>query len=295
LRSNFWGRITSPVFFKHPTIQTQYNNRTVSPLGTWEGLYFSEEIKNAFKFGYNFEVKWGYTFEKGDIFSGYINDLYNLRLTYQKSDPMNLIANLLLISLYGRFGMKVELPITKIIKKIENSNCVKKHGEVNINNIIDLGHHQLLQFNGRNKLEVGQGSKDSFKGVNVNIAIASAVTAYARIHMSQFKNNPSIPNLYYTDTDSCYFDGPLNDSFISSTILGKLKLEGVWVDAVFLSPKVYALRNLEISKDVIKVKGVKRETIDQNITFELLESLLLENHSITLNQNKWLLRKSLGC
>lgn len=71
----FWGRITSPVFLKHPIIQTHYNNRTVSPLGTWEGLYFSEEIKIAFKFGYNFEVKWGYTFEKGD-FSLDISTIY---------------------------------------------------------------------------------------------------------------------------------------------------------------------------------------------------------------------------
>ncbi len=55
---------------------------------------------------------------------------------------------------------------------------------------------------------------------NINIAIASAITAYARIHMSQFKNNPSFANLYYSDTDSVYFDGPLPDSFISTNELG---------------------------------------------------------------------------
>src|ERR1700674_212937 len=62
-----------------------------------------------------------------------------------------------------------------------------------------------------------RGEQGNF--ANVNIAIASAVTAYARIHMSQFKNNPSFPNLYYTDTDSLYFDGPLPNSFISPTAL----------------------------------------------------------------------------
>jgi len=106
--------------------------------------------------------------------------------------------------------------------------------------------------------------------------------------MSQFKNNPRLwrlPNLYYTDTDSVYFDGPLGDSFVSNTILGKLKLEGIWDEAVFLSPKVYALKNQDSL--VIKVKGVKKETIDQSITFEMLESLLTENNSITLLQNKW--------
>jgi hypothetical protein len=34
-------------------------------------------------------------------------------------------AKLLLNSLYGRFGMKDDLPITTIIKKDEYSSCVK--------------------------------------------------------------------------------------------------------------------------------------------------------------------------
>jgi DNA polymerase elongation subunit (family B) len=55
-------------------------------------------------------------------------------------------------------------------------------------------------------------------------------------------------NLYYTDTDSLYFDGPLTavtDDFVSNTILGKLKLEGIWDKALFLGPKCYVLENNE--------------------------------------------------
>jgi hypothetical protein len=55
---------------------------------------------------------------------------------------------------------------------------------------------------------------------NVSIGIASAITAYARIHMSQFKNNPDY-NLYYTDTDSVYIDKPLADNLIDNKVLGK--------------------------------------------------------------------------
>jgi hypothetical protein len=40
---------------------------------------------------------------------------------------------------------------------------------------------------------------------NVNVGIASAITALARIHMSKFKNNSNF-NLYYTDTDSIFID-----------------------------------------------------------------------------------------
>jgi hypothetical protein len=70
------------------------------------------------------------------------------------------------------------------------------------------------------KLNSEYKSYPSAATVNSNVAIASAVTAYARIHMSQFKNNPQLPNLYYTDTDSVHFDGPIPDGFISSEELG---------------------------------------------------------------------------
>jgi spore cortex formation protein SpoVR/YcgB (stage V sporulation) len=73
---------------------------------------------------------------------------------------------------------------------------------------------------------------------NVNIAIAAAITAYARMHMSQFKNNPNF-KLYYTDTDSAYIDRALPDYMVSNTELGKLKLENICNKAIFLAPKFY--------------------------------------------------------
>lgn len=60
---------------------------------------------------------------------------------------------------------------------------------------------------------------ESFTHGSVNIAIAAAVTAYARIIMSAFKNNPYI-KLFYTDTDSAFVQGPLPDHLVSNTELG---------------------------------------------------------------------------
>jgi len=121
---------------------------------------------------------------------------------------------------------------------------------------------------------------------NISIATASAVTAYARIIMSQFKNNPLFPNLYYSDTDSLYFDGPIPDSFISPTILGKLKLEGVYDSAVFLAPKVYALKNQDGL--IVKIKGLSKEAIVvNNINIDSLDALLIKDSNIPINQPKW--------
>ena len=78
---------------KHPILQIHHKTsnglRTVSPLGSFEGMFFSEELKNALNFGYKFEVLRGYLFDRGYIFKDYVDSLYKLRLSYPKSDPLN--------------------------------------------------------------------------------------------------------------------------------------------------------------------------------------------------------------
>jgi DNA polymerase elongation subunit (family B) len=175
---------------------------------------------------------------------------------------MNLICKLLLNSLYGRFGMDDLFINTKIIPKGDYLEFENKFKE-SIQDCIDLGESYLLQLTDP-QIELKTNLDNGRETHNVNIAIASAVTAYARIHMSQFKINPGfgLPRLYYTDTDSAYFDGPLPDSFISSTELGKLNLEGIYDRAVFLAPKVYALKNQDGAggAEIIKIKGLSKDS-----------------------------------
>jgi hypothetical protein len=116
---------------------------------------------------------------------------------------------------------------------------------------------------------------------NINVGIASAITAYSRILMTQFKNNPKI-NLYYTDTDSIYTDSDLDESFISNKLLGKLKLEHVIKKAIFLSPKVYYLET-EDNKVIYKVKGLKHEI---ELIKNDFESLLYKDAFLEKNQSK---------
>ena|ERR1700689_2177878 len=101
----FYVNIQIPLDLKHPILQihhkTEGGMRTVSPLGNFSGWFFSEELYNAVKFGYKFEVLRGYLFEKEYIFKDYVEDIYNLRLQYPKTDPMNYTCKILLNSLYG--------------------------------------------------------------------------------------------------------------------------------------------------------------------------------------------------
>lgn len=85
-------------------IKTSDGIRTIAGLGTWEGWIFSEEMLMAAKhFGYTFEVLRGYRFNRTNLFSGFVTKMYELRSEFSKDHPMNLIAKLLMNSLYGKF------------------------------------------------------------------------------------------------------------------------------------------------------------------------------------------------
>ena len=119
------------------------------------------------------------------------------------------------------------------------------------------------------------------KDHKVSIGIASAVTSYARIYMSQFKN--SIYELYYSDTDSLFIRGKLSKELIGKE-LGQFKLEYILREAVFLGPKLYAGFTTD-DQYICKVKGYK---YPKSIPFTELKKLL--NKSVPasrLSRGRW--------
>lgn len=75
--------IEAPTNIKYPLLQTRIKTkngyRTIAPLGNWSGVHFSDELYYASKYGYTFKVKRGYLFNKGDIFSEYVDFIFNLK------------------------------------------------------------------------------------------------------------------------------------------------------------------------------------------------------------------------
>lgn len=137
----FYCRITTPTNIKHPILQTHVQTksglRTVAGVGTYEDMIFSASMDNAIKLGYKFEILWGYTFEKEIIFKDYVESLYQFRLNYPKSDPMNYIAKLFLNSLYGKFGMRDEFESIKLISN-EDFSKIEVNMKSAITDVIDL-------------------------------------------------------------------------------------------------------------------------------------------------------------
>lgn len=259
-----------------PPIQLHYNIsgksggiRTISPNGSFNCKLNSVEY-NSYKDYYNFKINSGYLFETDYIFTNYVNDLYKIRKSYSKEDPLNYISKLLMNSLYGRFAMRNIKNIFEFLNKNEFLELLEK-SNIEIENYIDLNDSLFVNYIDNSELD--NESKSS-------ISIASAVTAYARsIMYNVIKDN--IDHIYYSDTDSVYLDRPLNDNLISSKELGKFKLEYIFKDSVYIGPKIYA----GITKDndyICKIKGFKN-----SVNFDLMKSLLVKDSSINLQHIKW--------
>jgi len=192
----------------------------------------------------------GYLFNQQFIFTDYVQDLYGIKSSVHKSDPMYTISKLLLNSLYGRFGLHAEtlLSQTQLLTNEEMYAINDK-----ISDVLAVGYDKkLVTWICKDDDEI---EMDNFNQMNISLPIAAAVTAYARRHMTQFINNPHY-NLYYTDTDSIVIDKPLDPTLVDDKRLGLMKLENVYNEFVAIAPKVYGgefLNEERKSKEITKV------------------------------------------
>lgn len=107
--------------------------------------------------------------------------------------------------------------------KIIDNKCLDKltgNNNIIIKNVINLDDNKNLVEIVKNEEQFIISMIDNLSADhNINIAIASFVSAYA-IYISQFKNNKNI-KLYYTDTDSIIVS---KDSIIPSDLINNKSL-----------------------------------------------------------------------
>jgi len=224
-------------------------------------MLFSKEIDNTIKLDYKFKILRDYTFKKENIFNLFVTELYNIQLQYFKDNPMNYIAKILLNSLYGQIGIDDKFIYNTFISK----NSYLKYKEQNIDkilNVINFKDNYLVEVKDDETRAILDNRTETH---NINISIASIVTAYAKVLMSEFKNN-SMLKIYYTDTNFIYTDLNSNNinkiinNIVDPTKLGKLKLKSVLTVAIFISPKVYYLKTQDL-KEIYKVKGLTKDSL----------------------------------
>jgi hypothetical protein len=183
-------------------------------------------------------------------------------------------------SLYGRFGMNDSFPTIEILTEKEFNKFINEYID-EISNFVKLDNKIMVIYR-NSQTDINTMLDGNKENHNVSISIAAAISAYARIHMSQFKNNPDFI-LYYTDTDSIYINKPLPKEMISNTILGKMKLEYIIDKAIFLAPKVYYLET-ENGKVIYKVKGLSHKI---ELNKDDFNNLLFKESTLQKLQIKW--------
>lgn len=245
----------------------------IMPNGSWEGWYFSEELKFVAAKGYDIFVYKGYTFNKtNDIFYDYVNDFYKIKST--SSDVVEKsVAKSLLNNLLGRFGLNIDKPSTRLVSDHVYNELLQTK---TINNVLPIDDKFLVTYSNIVSKEICEESNVDYKNsvlnnlkdnkesehtfFDVSIAIASAVTSYARISINKAKLDiiDRGGNIYYSDTDSIVTNTRLDSSLVG-TKLGQFKLEHIIKEAYFISSKTYLIIDM-FSNIIIKAKGVSKNS-----------------------------------
>src|SRR5277367_331748 len=187
------------------------------------------------------------------MFNNYIEEFYSIKKAAKEDSPERFIAKLHLNTLYGIFGKTRNVLETKIINvkditKYLITQVVETIVEIQLDLVI------LLLKNRRNTeiLESLKGkyfplkfskTNKNYTIVKSNVAIASAVTSYARCEMIKYKCIENI-NVYYSDTDSMITDKPLPTSKELSGLKNEMIKHGSEQisEGYFIGPKEYALK-----------------------------------------------------
>lgn len=280
---------------KYPMLQTRIKTsdgmRTVAACGKWTGVYSTTELYFAMEFyNYKFKVLRGVLFPQTVLFEDFINHFYDIKSKTPKDNPRYFIAKIILNSLYGKMGQSYKFETHAIVNEDELLNLIQNKN-IEVSSIVDLdevkeaGDLSFISY--LDNLKYRANNLDlltSYKGSN---PVASETAAKARVKMAWLIRH-LVTNgytIYYMDTDCLVVDKPLPDWLVSPTELGKLKLEYIIKEGVFLAPKVYAIKTND-GKVIIKVKGLSRETIEGYLTFDILKSLLIKDKTVILNQIK---------
>ena len=94
-------------------------------------------------------------------------------------------------SLYGRFGMDDNFTTTKFYDKDKFNKLITKISSNKLNLIEDINNIGDTHFYITASSDKTDTLLDSLREThNINIAVASAITALARVEMTKYKNNP---------------------------------------------------------------------------------------------------------
>jgi len=221
------------------------SSKALFPIGEFETVLNTPELQYASENGMILEVKEMNVYQMDSIFTEYIDFFYNLKKRYkeEKNGAMYLLSKLFMNSLYGKFGQKST--IYKFIEKCDPSiQLIISGGDA-------ITYKPVTDYFLAGKHFRSFGESESF---DTFVAVASHVTAYARLYLWRLIKTAGMENVFYCDTDSLLVNqkGLYNlKKFIDSRELGMLDSELESENIIIRGPKDY---DFGVKK---KLKGIK--------------------------------------
>ena len=222
-------------------------DKLIFPIGNFLTWLNTGEIIEAMERGHLVDIRLIHFYNQAHIFDKYVDFFYSLKQEFsrQNDEVQRFLTKLFLNSLYGKFGQRSY----EIIPLDEPSP--KDYGV----EYVVLGLSGKMEYRYIiNGIQYVKGQPH--EGFDSFVAIASNVTAYARLHLYHLIEKAGQGNVYYCDTDSVFVN---EDGFnrlkgeLDNDKLGKLKVEKIFDSLVIYGPKDYK------GNDLIKLKGVPKK------------------------------------
>lgn len=229
-------------------VYPQYTRgKLLFPVGEFDTTLTTPELKYAIDNKHVVSIDEVALYEQATIFKEYVDYFYNMRLKYKSAGDKTSsgLVKILLNSLYGKFGQR-----GRVFETIDNvdSHEIKVWTEYDVDTQTKTHNRQFAGM--------VQQQTDETESRDSHPAIASHVTAHARMRMWSVYQTAGLENCYYTDTDCVVVNAigyeRLTD-MLDETRLGLLKLERTINRVVIYGPKDY-----QFDDDVV-IKGVKHD------------------------------------
>lgn len=235
-----------------PAFVKKVDGFTAYPLGRFDVSLTTEELKLALTQGWVeklYSMAW---YRTENIYQSYVDQFYDLRMKYRQEGNAGFetICKLMINSLYGKFGQ------TGIRQEVIGKADIDEIYSIPVIHLDSHLRSRQVALGGIVYEEFREG--ESFHAMP---AIASHVTANARLYLFELIQRAGRENTFYCDTDSLIVnhEGYLNiEGLIAQDEIGKLKIE---IQSDFLTihaPKEYEMsgrkRNKGVKKDAIEIR-----------------------------------------
>ena len=228
---------------------SKHEGKLVFPVGRFLTTLHDSELRYALEYGHIQEVVEVAIYDRGGLFTEYIDYFYQLKQTADASGDKisRQLAKTLMNSLYGKFGQR------GIVSKILPNKSTIRYGRY-------LGYSETLKKNITinylgDQIELSYALNESYYSMP---AIAGAVTANARMYLWRLMQLAGLDNVKYIDTDSLIVNLEGYNrlaTLLDDTKLGYLKLEGLSNRFIIRGLKDYQFG------DDNKTKGVPKSAI----------------------------------